>query len=158
MSSRSPTIAGITHYPSAWSSCGPALIVVEKKATCVYESDSAQYALEASNCRSHAWHRAVRHFAKAQGLLAKSAGIDPICWPSIPAAAFSRCQRKTLQKPLELDALLVLRRQLIDNPAPLTAPRLTSLTAFRSRANPGPNSLRQIQDRIKQLSKNASNS
>ncbi len=93
----------------------------------------------------------MRHFAKAQGLLAKSDGIDAHL-----LAVYARClqpavSEKRSKNHLELDALLVLRRQFIDTRTALNNQMQMADSSF-VRATLA-KLLRQIHDRIKQVEK-----
>jgi transposase len=127
----------------------PRLIVVE--ATGGYERGILHAALEASLPIARVQPGRVRHFAKAQGLLAKSDGIDAHL-----LAIYARCLQpavteKRSKNQMELDALLVLRRQLIDTRTAHTNQLKMADSAF-VRATLA-RLLRQIHDRIKQVEK-----
>jgi transposase len=104
--------AGITQLIELMRRLHPTLIVVE--ATGGYERAVLNAALEAELPISRVQPGRVRYFAKAQGLLAKSDGIDARL-----LALYARClqpavSEKRSKNQTELSALLVLRRQLID--------------------------------------------
>jgi len=141
--------AGITQLIERMRQLHPKLIVVE--ATGGYERALLNAALEAALPIARVQPGRVRHFAKALGLLAKTDEIDA---PLL--ALYARClqpavSEKRSKNQVELDALLVLRRQLIDTrtahgnqlqmaDSPFVRATLAKL-------------LRQIQDRIKQVEK-----
>jgi transposase len=142
-------VAGITQLIQRLEQLHPALIVVE--ATGGYERALLNAALEASLPIARVQPGRVRHFAKAQGLLAKSDGIDAHL-----LAVYARClqpavSEKRSKNQLELDALLVLRRQLIDARTAHTNQMQMADSSF-VRATLA-KLLRQINDRIKQVEK-----
>jgi transposase len=141
--------AGVTQLIERMRQLRPKLIVVE--ATGGYERALLNAALEAALPIARVQPGRVRHFARAQGLLAKSDGIDAHL-----LALYARClqpavSEKRSKNQLELDALLVLRRQLIDtrtahgNQLQMTDSPFVRATLAKL--------LRQIQDRIKQVEK-----
>jgi transposase len=141
--------AGITQLIERLRQLRPALIVLE--ATGGYERLLLNTALDASLPVARVQPGRVRHFAKAQGLLAKSDGIDAHL-----LAVYARClqpavSEKRSKNQLELDALLVLRRQLIDTRTALTNQLQMADSSF-VRATLA-KLLRQIHDRIKQVEK-----
>jgi transposase len=141
--------AGITRLIERMRQLRPALIVVE--ATGGYERLLLNTALEAALPIARVQPGRVRHFAKAQGLLAKSDGIDAHL-----LAVYAHClqpavSEKRSKNQLELDALLVLRRQLIDTRTALTNQMQVADSSF-VRATLA-KLLRQIHDRIKQVEK-----
>jgi len=104
--------AGIGQLIERIRPMSPALIVLE--ATAGFERAMVNAALDADLPIARVQPSRVRHFAKAQGLLAKSDGIDARL-----LALYARCLQpavceKRSKKQAELAALLVLRRQLID--------------------------------------------
>ena len=141
--------AGIAQLIERMRQLRPALIVVE--ATGGYERLLLNTALEAALPIARVQPGRVRHFAKAQGLLAKSDGIDAHL-----LAVYARClqpavSEKRSKNQLELDALLVLRRQLIDTRTALTNQMQMADSSF-VRATLA-KLLRQIHDRLKQVEK-----
>jgi transposase len=141
--------AGITQLIERMRQLRPALIVLE--ATGGYERLLLNTALEAALPIARVQPGRVRHFAKAQGLLAKSDGIDARL-----LALYARClqpavSEKRSKNQLELDALLVLRRQLIDTRTALNNQMQMADNAF-VRATLA-KLLRQIHDRIKLVEK-----
>ncbi len=127
----------------------PRLIVVE--ATGGYERAILHAALEASLPIARVQPGRVRHFAKAQGLLAKSDAIDARL-----LALYARCiqpavTEKRSKNQLELNALLVLRRQLIDTRTAHTNQLKMADSDFVHKTLA--KLLRQIHDRIKQVEK-----
>lgn len=141
--------SGITQLIERLRQLRPALIVLE--ATGGYEKLLLNTALEAALPIARVQPGRVRHFAKAQGLLAKTDGIDAHL-----LAVYARClqpavSEKRSKNQLELDALLVLRRQLIDTRTALTNQRQTADHSFvRATLD---KLLRQIHDRLKQVEK-----
>lgn len=104
--------AGIAQLIQHLRPLHPALIVLE--ATGGYERALLQAALDADLPIARVQPGRVRHFAKAQGLLAKSDALDARL-----LALYARCLQpavsaKRSKNQVELAALLVLRRQLID--------------------------------------------
>jgi transposase len=141
--------AGIASLVEGLGPLRPRLIVVE--ATGGYERAILHAALEASLPIARVQPGRVRHFAKAQGLLAKNDGIDAHL-----LAIYARCLQpavteKRSKNQVELDALLVLRRQLIDTRTAHTNQLQMADSAF-VRATLA-RLLRQIHDRIKQTEK-----
>ncbi len=139
--------AGITQLIERLRQLRPALIVVE--ATGGYERAVLHAALDAALPIARVQPGRVRHFAKAQGLLAKSDGIDAHL-----LAVYARCLQpavteKRSKNQLELDALLVLRRQLIDTRTTLTNQLQMADSAFvrDSLAQLA----RQVHDRVKRV-------
>ena len=127
----------------------PRLIVVE--ATGGYERAILHAALEASLPIARVQPGRVRHFAKAQGLLAKNDGIDAHL-----LAIYARCLQpavteKRSQNQRELNDLLVLRRQLIDSRTAHTNQLKMADSDFVHKTLA--KLLRQIHDRIKQVEK-----
>jgi transposase len=141
--------AGITQLIERMRQLRPALIVVE--ATGGYERLLLNTALDAALPMARVQPGRVRHFAKAQGLLAKSDGIDARL-----LALYARClqpavSEKRSKNQLELHALLVLRRQLIDTRTTLTNQLRMADSAFvrDSLAQLA----RQVHDRVKRVDK-----
>ncbi|MGD0141022.1 MAG: IS110 family transposase [Tepidisphaeraceae bacterium] len=141
--------AGIAQLIERIRPLRPRLIVVE--ATGGYERAVLNAILEAALPIARVQPGRVRHFAKAQGLLAKSDGIDAHL-----LALYARClqpavSEKRSKNQVELGALLVLRRQLIDtrtahgNQLPMADSSFVRATLAKL--------LRQIHDRIKQVDK-----
>jgi transposase len=141
--------AGIAQLIERIGAMHPTLIALE--ATGGYERAILNAALNAKLPIARVQPSRVRHFAKAQGLLAKSDGIDARL-----LAFYARCLQpavceKRSKKQTELDALLVLRRQLID-----------SRTAYNNQAQLAGSSFarqtleklaRQVHDRVKRVDK-----
>jgi transposase len=141
--------AGITQLIERMRQLRPALIVLE--ATGGYERLLLNTALEAALPIARVQPGRVRHFARAQGLLAKSDGIDAHL-----LAVYARClqpavSEKRSKNQLELDALLVLRRQLIDTRTALTNQMHRADSSFVRTTLA--KLLRQIHDRIKLVEK-----
>lgn len=141
--------AGIAQLIERIRPMHPALIVLE--ATGGFERAVLRAALDARLPVARVQPSRVRHFAKAQGLLAKSDGIDARL-----LALYARCLQpavceKRSKKQAELDALLVLRRQLIDT---RTAHSNQIQLADSSYARQTLAQLvRQIHDRVKKVDK-----
>jgi transposase len=140
---------GITQLIERLKSLHPALIVVE--ATGGYERSVLHAALDAGLPIARVQPGRVRHFARAQGLLAKSDAIDAHL-----LGLYARClqpavSEKRSKNQLELDALLVLRRQLIDARTAHTNQRKMTDSAFVHAALA--QLLRQIHDQIKKVDK-----
>lgn len=141
--------AGITQLIERLRQSQPALIVVE--ATGGYERAVLNAALEADLPIARVQPGRVRHFAKAQGLLAKSDGIDAHL-----LALYARCLQPALSEKrsknqVELNALLVLRRQLINARTAHTNQMHIADSSF-VRATLA-RLLRQIHDQIKKVDK-----
>jgi transposase len=141
--------AGIAQLIERMRRWHPRLIVVE--ATGGYERAILNATLDAGLPIARLQPGRVRHFAKAQGLLAKSDAIDAHL-----LAVYARClqpavSEKRSKNQLELDALLVLRRQLIDTRTAHTNQMQMADSAF-VRATLS-KLLRQIHDRVKQVEK-----
>jgi len=141
--------AGITQLIQRMQQLHPALIVVE--ATGGYERAVLHAALDAALPIARVQPGRVRHFAKASGLLAKNDGIDAHL-----LAVYARCiqpavTEKRSENQLELNALLVLRRQLIDARTAHTNQMQMADSAFVK--NTLAKLLRQIDGRIKQVDK-----
>jgi transposase len=141
--------AGITQLIQRLEQLRPALIVVE--ATGGYERTLLNAALEASLPIARVQPGRVRHFAKASGLLAKNDAIDAHL-----LAVYARCiqpavTEKRSENQLELNALLVLRRQLIDARTAHANQMQAADSAFVK--NTLAKLLRQIDDRIKHVDK-----
>jgi transposase len=141
--------AGIASLIQRLQQLKPELIVVE--ATGGYERGVLHAALDATLPISRVQPGRVRHFARAQGLLAKSDGIDARL-----LAVYARCLQpavteKRSKNQLELDALLVLRRQLIDTrTAHTNQVQICDNAVVREQLN---GLLRQIHDRVKKVDK-----
>jgi transposase len=138
---------GITQLIQRMHQLHPRLIVVE--ATGGYERGILNAALEAALPIARVQPGRVRHFAKAQGLLAKSDGIDARL-----LALYARClqpavSEKRSKNQVELSALLILRRQLIDARTAHTNQMQMADSAF-VRATLA-QLLRQIHDRVKKV-------
>jgi transposase len=141
--------AGITRLIEQVRPLRPILIVVE--ATGGYERPILNAALDAGLPIARMQPGRVRHFAKAQGLLAKSDGIDARL-----LALYARClqpavSEKRSKNQLELHALLVLRRQLIETRTALTHQMQMADSSFVHSTLA--KLLRQIHDRIKLVEK-----
>jgi transposase len=141
--------AGIAQLIERLRPLNPGLIAVE--ATGGYERGVLHAALDAALPISRVQPARVRYFAKAQGLLAKSDGIDAQL-----LAVYARClqpavNEKRSKNQLELDALLVLRRQLIrTRTAHTNQAQITDSAFVRDELN---GLLRQIHDRVKKVDK-----
>jgi len=141
--------AGITQLIGRLRQLHLSLIVVE--ATGGYERAVLNAALDAALPIARVQPSRVRHFAKAQGLLAKSDGIDAHL-----LALYARClqpavSEKRSKNEVELDALLALRRQLIDARTAHTSQMQMAESDFvRDQLK---QLLRQIHDRIKKVDK-----
>jgi len=127
----------------------PALIVLE--ATGGYERAFLSAALDAQLPVARVQPSRVRHFALAQGLLAKSDCIDARL-----LAIYARClqpavSEKRSKKQAELDALLVLRRQLIDTRTAHTNQMKLADTSFARQTQA--QLLRKINDQVKKVDK-----
>lgn len=141
--------AGITQLIQRLEQLRPTLIVVE--ATGGYERTVLHAALDAALPIARVQAGRVRHFAKASGLLAKNDAIDAHL-----LAVYARCiqpavTEKRSENQLELNALLVLRRQLIDARTAHTNQMQAADSAFVK--NTLAKLLRQIDDRIKHVDK-----
>jgi transposase len=141
--------AGIPQLIERMRCLHPRLIVVE--ATGGYERSILNAALNADLPIARVQPGRVRHFAKAQGLLAKSDAIDARL-----LALYARClqpavSEKRSKNQLELHALLVLRRQLIEARTAHTHQMQTADSAF-VRATLA-QFLRQIHDQVKKVEK-----
>jgi transposase len=141
--------AGITRVIKRLGQLHPALIVIE--ATGGYERTLLHAALDAALPIARVQPGRVRHFAKASGLLAKNDGIDARL-----LAVYARCiqpavTEKRSKNQLELDALLVLRRQLIDTRTAHTNQRQIADSAFVKETLG--KFLRQTHDQIKKVDK-----
>jgi transposase len=142
-------VTGITQLIERMQQLRPVLIVVE--ATGGYERPLLNAALDAALPIARVQPGRVRHFAKAAGLLAKNDAIDAHL-----LAMYARCLQpavteKRSKNQLELDALLVLRRQLIDTRTAHTNQMQMADSAFVR--DTLAKLLRQIHDRIKQVEK-----
>jgi transposase len=127
----------------------PTLIVFE--ATGGYERAVLNAALDAQLPAARVQPSRVRHFAKAQGLLAKSDGIDARL-----LALYARCLQpaifeKRSKKQAELDALLVLRRQLIDTRTAHTNQMQLADSSFARRTLA--QLARKVHDQVKKVDK-----
>lgn len=139
--------AGITQLLEQLRQMSPQLIVLE--ATGGYERAVLNACLEANLPVARVQPGRVRHFAKAQGLLAKTDAIDAHL-----LAIYARClqpavSEKRSKNQLELAALLGLRRQLIQtrtahgNQLQIAQTRIVRDTLAKL--------LRQLQDQIKRV-------
>jgi transposase len=139
--------AGIAALLQRVGATHPSLIVLE--ATGGYERAVLQAALDANLPIARVQPARVRHFAKAQGLLAKTDDIDARL-----LALYARClqpaiSEKRSQNQIELEALLVLRRQLIDaRTAHSNQRRMSQSDLARQELD---RFLRQIHDHIKKV-------
>jgi transposase len=141
--------AGIAQLVDAMRRLRPQLIVVE--ATGGYERAVLHAALDAALPISRVQPGRVRHFAKAQGLLAKSDRIDARL-----LALYARClqpavSEKRSKNQAELNALLVLRRQLIDVRTAHTNQMQQTESSFARQTLA--QLARQVHDRVKKLDK-----
>jgi transposase len=139
--------AGIATLLERVRASSPSLIVLE--ATGGYERAVLQAALDANLPIARVQPARVRHFAKAQGLLAKNDAIDARL-----LALYARClqpaiSEKRSKNQIELAALLVLRRQLIDARTAHTHQMQLADSAFARHTLA--KLLRQFHDRIKQV-------
>ena len=127
----------------------PALIVIE--ATGGYERAFLNAALDARLLIARVQPSRVRHFAKAQGLLAKNDGIDARL-----LALYARCIQPSVcekrpKNQVELENLLVLRRQLIDSrTAHTNQVKLTDSSFARATLA---ELIRKIHDHVKKVNK-----
>jgi transposase len=141
--------AGIAPLVEHLRSLNPTLIVVE--ATGGYERAVLQASLDANLPIARVQPGRVRHFAKAQGLLAKTDDIDARL-----LALYARCLQpavteKRSKNQVELNALLVLRRQLVD--ARTAHSNQAGITDSAFVRDSLAKLLRQIHDRIKDVDK-----
>jgi transposase len=141
--------AGIAQVIEAMRRLRPQLIVVEATGGC--ERALLDAALEAGLPMARVQPGRVRHFAKAQGLLAKSDGIDARL-----LAFYARClqpavSQKRSKNQAELSALLVLRRQLIDVRTVHTNQMQQAETSFARQTLA--QLARQVHDRVKKVDK-----
>ena len=140
---------GIAQLIASLGKLRPQLIVLE--ATGGYERPALRAALDAALPVARVQPGRVRHFAKANGLLAKTDDLDARL-----LAMYARCLQpaitvKRTESQDELAALLTLRRQLIDARTAHGNQMQAAHSAFvRSTLA---KLLRQIGDRIKQLDK-----
>jgi transposase len=141
--------AGIAALIQRMRQWRPKLIVVE--ATGGYERALLNAALDAALPIARVQPGRVRHYAKAQGLLAKNDGIDARLLALYARGLHPAVSQKRSKNQVELNALLVWRRQLIDtrtahtNQMPLADSSFVRATLAQF--------LRQIHDRIKQVEK-----
>jgi transposase len=129
---------------------GPTLIVVE--ATGGYERAVLRAAQEANLPIARVQPGRVRHFAKAQGMLAKSDPIDARL-----LAVYARCLQppvteKRTQSQVELQGLLNLRRQLIATRTAHKNQLQVAETAFVRTTLA--KLIRQLHDQVKKIDKN----
>jgi transposase len=141
--------AGIAQLIERIRPMHPTLIVLE--ATGGYERAVLNAGLDAQLPVARVQPSRVRHFAKAQGLLAKSDGIDARL-----LALYARCLQpavceKRSKNQTELDALLVLRRQLIDTRTAHTNQMQLADSSFARQTLA--QLLRKIHDQIKKVDK-----
>jgi transposase len=141
--------AGIVQLIECLRQLPPALIVVE--ATGGYERAVLNAALEVNLPIARVQPGRVRHFAKASGLLAKSDPIDARL-----LALYARClqpavSEKRSKNQVELNALLVLRRQLIDTRTAHANQIQIAGSAFVKQTLG--KLLRQVHDQIKKVDK-----
>jgi transposase len=141
--------AGIAQLVEAMRRLLPQLIVVEATGGC--ERAMLDAALDAGLPIARVQPGRVRHFAKAQGLLAKTDGIDARL-----LAFYARClqpavSQKRSKNQAELSALLVLRRQLIDV-RPAHTNQLQQADSSFARQTLA-QLARQVHDRVKKIDK-----